>query len=357
MASTIRRVHSRAEVVQLAYLLDALGRLDELREVLRRGDATQLSDGALTLDDHLLVYEYDPGWYHPPERDDAKKTHELLSLGNDVLVLRTRVDAVPLDVQDARYVEVHASSRDSPGAVLAKEIDKIAPYLSALTALRLTTCGGAHRRRHAEIEAQTVYNEIYPGAAELARRIRRTLEDHELGTVDESTLTGTPLETIQSAATYLTATLGIEPKKIAAYPNLLSCSVEDNLKPTVAYLTQTLGIEPKKIAAHPNLLSCSVEDNLKPTVAYLTQTLGMELKKIAAHPNLLSYSVDTNLAPTYDWIRSVFPMYNINADPAVLTCSLTRMKRAYDHMGPSVTLRKVSRAKVGFVGAINGDSA
>ena len=51
MLSTIRRVHSRAEVVQLAYLLDALGRLDELREVLGRGDTTHLSDGAFTLVD------------------------------------------------------------------------------------------------------------------------------------------------------------------------------------------------------------------------------------------------------------------------------------------------------------------
>ena len=70
--------------------------------------------------------------------------------------------------------------------------------------------------------------------------------------------------------------------KIASAPNLLTYSVEANLKPTAAYLTEELGVSKAKIASAPVLLALSVESNLKPTAAYLTEELGVSKAKIAS---------------------------------------------------------------------------
>ena len=59
---------SFAEVRFGAYLLHALGLLPKLREALLRGDTCLKSDAAIALEDLLCIFEFDPGYTHPPER-------------------------------------------------------------------------------------------------------------------------------------------------------------------------------------------------------------------------------------------------------------------------------------------------
>ena len=59
---------SFAEVRFVAYLLHALGLLPKLREALLRGDTCLKSDAAIALEDLLCIFEFDPGYTHPPER-------------------------------------------------------------------------------------------------------------------------------------------------------------------------------------------------------------------------------------------------------------------------------------------------
>eukprot|EP00966_Prymnesium_polylepis_P284424 6570748-Prymnesium_polylepis.1 len=128
---------------------------------------------------------------------------------------------------------------------------------------------------------------------------------------------------------YLTSELKMKPEKIASYPQLLICSVEANLKPTVDYLTSELKMKPEKIALNPELLWCSVEANLKPTVDYLTSELKMKPEKIASFPQLLKYNVEANLKPTVDYLTSELKMNpkNIINQPCLLGYSVETVKQ------------------------------
>ena len=67
--------------------------------------------------------------------------------------------------------------------------------------------------------------------------------------------------------------------QISKQPGLFTCSVENNLKPTVAYL-KSIGLRVEQIAKQPKLFTLSVENNLKPTVAYL-KSIGLRDEQIA----------------------------------------------------------------------------
>ena len=64
------------EVIQCAYLSYSFGRLnhDSFFKDMIRGDMCDKSDIAYKLNDMILVYEHDPAYYHPDNRDDCKKT-------------------------------------------------------------------------------------------------------------------------------------------------------------------------------------------------------------------------------------------------------------------------------------------
>eukprot|EP00966_Prymnesium_polylepis_P166869 3857584-Prymnesium_polylepis.1 len=58
---------SLEEVVATAYLADALHILPSLRDHLLRGDATHRSDAVFDLGGQVVVYEHDPGFWHPTD--------------------------------------------------------------------------------------------------------------------------------------------------------------------------------------------------------------------------------------------------------------------------------------------------
>ena len=72
---------------------------------------------------------------------------------------------------------------------------------------------------------------------------------------------------------------------VASFPQLLSLSVDDNLRPTVRYLQDEVGVSRDKlggmVAQFPQLLAYSVDDNLRPTVRYLRDEVGLSEEEYA----------------------------------------------------------------------------
>ncbi|OLQ02654.1 6-methylsalicylic acid synthase [Symbiodinium microadriaticum] len=95
------------------------------------------------------------------------------------------------------------------------------------------------------------------------------------------------------------------------FPQLLGCSIEANLKPTVQWLHE-VGLSEahvsKAIARFPQLLGLSIEANLKPTVEWLHEvglSKAQVTKTIATYPSLLGLSIEGNLKPTAEWLHDV----------------------------------------------------
>ena len=90
-------------------------------------------------------------------------------------------------------------------------------------------------------------------------------------------------------------------KAVATSPQILGCSLEQNLKPTVQWLLD-LGLTKsqvaKAVADHPPILWLSMEQNLQPTVQWFLD-LGLSntdiAKGVASYPRMLGLSVSENL--------------------------------------------------------------
>eukprot|EP00966_Prymnesium_polylepis_P100806 2334742-Prymnesium_polylepis.4 len=295
---------SLEEVVATAYLADALHTLPSLRDHLLCGDATHRSDAVFDLGGQVIVYEHDPGFWHPTDRleGDMNKTRLLLDGDERLVVVRARVKAPPLPLEDPRCVLVHVKS-SKPGIVLAAVAPALAPYVPEPFSSRLRQ---AHSgvRKIAEMAAMDLYKEICPDYEKKVEERHTFLDENGLQAVDASQLVRMPLDTLRHTTTYLMNELGVNKEKIAAWPSLLSRSVEANLKPTAAYLMDELGMKKEKIATWPQVLCLSVEANLKPTAAYLMDEVGIKKEKIAAWPSLLGLSVDSNLKPTAAYLMN-----------------------------------------------------
>ena len=101
-------------------------------------------------------------------------------------------------------------------------------------------------------------------------------------------------------------------KAVAYFPQILGCSVEQNLKPTVKWLLD-LGLSTdqvaKAVACFPRILGLSINENLKPTVQWLLD-LGLSKdqvgKVVAGHSRILGYSITANLDPKIMKLQAYF---------------------------------------------------
>ena len=90
-------------------------------------------------------------------------------------------------------------------------------------------------------------------------------------------------------------------KAVAAFPQILSYSIEQNLKPTVQSLLDlelTKSQVAKAVADSPQLLGLSIEQNLKPTVQWLLDcglTMSQVAKAVASSPQLFGLSIEQKL--------------------------------------------------------------
>ena len=149
--------------------------------------------------------------------------------------------------------------------------------------------------------------------------------------------------------------LGIADAAIEAWPPLLRCSFDDNIKPTFEKL-RGLGMSAKAICSHPQLLGLSFEDNIKPTFDFLRDELGFSEKAI--HPqllvlrkqtlqskfeqlrdelripedkisaNLLHKSIEDNLKPSFNTLVDElnFPADYVRDNPTLLALSIATIR-------------------------------
>ena len=103
-------------------------------------------------------------------------------------------------------------------------------------------------------------------------------------------------------------------KVVARHPQILGCSIEQNLKPTTDWILG-LGLSKAQLAkvvvGFPHILAYSLEQNLKPTANWI---LGLGLNKaqlakvVAGHPQILGYSIEQNLKPKRKLLCTYFDL-------------------------------------------------
>ena len=188
------------------------------------------------------------------------------------------------------------------GALLAKLATALAPHVPEPYATKLRHAHGGVRKV-AELMASDLYKQICPAYEVKLQQRHDFFVTNGLGGVDSKRFVGVPLDTMDETLVYLKSVLGMNPQKIASFPQLLTQRTDVNLIPKVAYLQSELHIKPDIIASWPQLLVYSVEDDLKPTVDYLKYELGIKPEKIASYPKLLANSVEAKLRPTVDYLK------------------------------------------------------
>ena len=141
---------------------------------------------------------------------------------------------------------------------------------------------------------------------------------------------------------------------IMAHPMILSCSLEQNLKPTVDFFVNELGLTKDEFGRviyrrGGTLLAANLERNLRRKVEFLRSSLGLELdggdgtgvftdsdKKrllagmLATVPDILTLSIENNLQPKFDFFTQELGFSNVQVRhimlkrPQLLALSLDR---------------------------------
>jgi hypothetical protein len=133
-------------------------------------------------------------------------------------------------------------------------------------------------------------------------------------------------------------------KMVLTFPQMLGCSVEANLEPTLGWFQTRLDLGDaqlsKLVVRFPILLGLSVEDNLAPTLEWLQARLELDdvqLKKIVVtFPSLLGLSVEDNLAPKLEWLQRRLDLDDLGLRKLVLTFPQLLSYSGEDNMAPKL---------------------
>merc|ERR1711966_267294 len=118
-------------------------------------------------------------------------------------------------------------------------------------------------------------------------------------------------------------------KLILAAPEVLKCSIRDNLEPKLDWLQRRLNLDGaavgKMVQRLPSLLSFSVDDNMKPKVGWLQQRLDLDDaaigKMIQQCPFIFSTTADT-IETKLNWLQ-----WRLHLDDAALSAMIQRLPR------------------------------
>ena len=115
------------------------------------------------------------------------------------------------------------------------------------------------------------------------------------------------IETLNERAKEIQEELSLDDKglskAISSVPNLLSQSVEDNIRPKMIFFLCTFALDAEEMKSlmlrYPILLRYSIKDNLDPKVQFYSKLSGEAVAKeaILVNPNLLIASLKTKLEP------------------------------------------------------------
>ena len=208
---------SLEEVIQCAFIARALGRpAESFLEDLRLGDAYHKSDIAFRIGDIVLVYEHDPGYWHPAERDDQGKTQKLLDIPN-TLVVRGRIGASKMPMEHPRFIQLLLPERAKYREVLHAFLHHVAAYLPN------------HPMHPVDAEkeiitfAKEIFTRIHPDYETKVRERTELLQEYGLdGIVNAKSLVGMPLATLSKTICVLKEELRLSSSNIATNAYLLS---------------------------------------------------------------------------------------------------------------------------------------
>ena len=245
---------------------------------LRRGDSFQRSDMAFQIGNWVIVYEHDPVYWHPEERDDCSKTQKLLAIPN-TLVVRARIGAHKLPIEHSRLVQLILPKN-------AKHEDVMNAYIQGVSAHIPDHCfhiPDTQERKALLSLAKSVFEEIHPNYATKVSERAHLLQQHNLE-IDPAILVGIPLVTLSNNIGILKK-MDFNPAQIAKQPSLLGRDPK-SLQRNAEILQNTLGLTKEKIAQQPSLLGRDPK-SLQKNAKILQNTLGLTKEKIATCAFLL----------------------------------------------------------------------
>ena len=358
------------EVTQSAFISYALNRQGQtcFFEDLIRGDKYK-SDIAYKFDQFVLVYEHDPLYWHPEDRDDCKKTQQLLAYP-DVIVVRARIGASKLQMEHPRFIQLilPKSSKycDTLKAFLYAVHERIPAFtfrfpdeenqkaLISFAAEMYTIIHPSFDAKFSERAKLLADNDLKIPAEKLVRIPITTIRDslsvlEKLGVSKEKiakipTLLTLDLKTLERKAAFLKDKLGLSKEKIAKSPHLLG-SAPETLERKAAFLNGELDISKEKIAKSPNLLGSDPE-TLKRNAAFLKNKLGISKEKIATFPNLLGSDPKT-LKRKAAFLKDVLDISKekIAKSPILLTSNPKSLKRKAAFLKDEMGMKKENIAK------------
>ena len=275
---------SLEEVTQCAFIARALGRpAESFLEDLRLGDTYHKSDIAFRIGDIVLVYEHDPVYWHPAERDDQGKTQKLLDIPN-TLVVRGRIGASKMPMEHPRFIQLLLPERSKYREVLHAFLHHVAAHLPN------------HPMHPVDADkeiitfAKEIFTRIHPDYETKVRERTELLQEHRMdGIVDARSLVGMPLATLSKTICVLKEELRLSSSKIATYARLL-CRDPETLQHN-AKLLKEMGLSSSKIAQCARLL-CRDPETLQHN-AKLLKEMGLSSSKIATYATLLWRDPDT----------------------------------------------------------------
>ena len=275
------------ETVQCVFISYSLGRdnKENLFEDMIRGDTYHKSDIAYSLNNGIIIYEHDPLYYHPVERNDSAKTETLLKYP-DTLIVRGRIGASKLEIEDKRLEQLILPEKSTHYETLLEFIKAVQKHIPDIQ-FRLPD---VRTQKQLKVFAQEMFKIIHPNYETKVLERQKFVNTHNLD-MNPAHLVSIPVSTLEATIHILKVELGLSKSRIATCASLLGRD-PDTLKKNANILQVELGLSKSKIATCASLLG-NDPDTLKKNADILQVEFGLSKSKIAQCATLLTRDPDT----------------------------------------------------------------
>ena len=332
-----KRVGSVAEAELLSQLAAILMPNSEIRELFRSfpspegwgGHALEpdlAAHGILKEKDAALFVEYDGFWRHQEKRgitNDKKKNAALLGYAPEgsYVVRISHTKRKPLQ-GNVLWIKVNTWRQGHLGSLLDTLKDAVTQISTGLVD---ALCKSYLKRFHGQTDISTLAESGRQFAESAAIQMGGNTSEEVTSFLGAQGFSAQNIKMLNMETCFCVQDIEIcvKPKfkwleelgltrsqvakAVAARPQILRLSIEQNLNPTVQWFLD-LGLTKsqiaKAVAIHPQILGYSIKQNLQPTVQWFLD-LGLRksqvAKAVAAYPQMLGLSIERNLKPTVQW--------------------------------------------------------
>jgi hypothetical protein len=287
------------EVTQCAYISWVLERRDKFFDDLLFGDTLYKSDIAYFIGNTILVYEHDPEYWHPEERDDITKTMRLLNHSSNVFVVRGRIGASRLRIDHPRLVQLMLPKSSTHIDLLKAFNDAVRDILPDV----IMQLPDKTTEKQLLAFAKEQYKILHPDYETKILERNELFRRCELPQITGEYFVGSPVSTLEANIHVLKTEFGLKPDKIAQCASLLGRD-PDTLRTNFNVLRTEFGLKPDKIAQCASLLG-SNPDTLRTNFNVLKTEFGLKPDKIAQCASLLGRDPDT-LRTNFNVLKTEF---------------------------------------------------